>query len=86
MSAFLLPLWFACPQAEKFQRLKCQAALTGQRLHRRFRHPFFFSLKKIVSETPSIAVEKGIPNPTGRYSQLIFIRYTDYRNSMRALE
>jgi hypothetical protein len=45
-----------------------------------------FRLNFRLSETPSIAVEKAIQNPTGRYSPLIFARDADYRNVGSALE
>jgi hypothetical protein len=89
MSAFLLPLWFA-----SIFRPRRVSRVIGSWLfppanstYRRFRPRFLhFSLKNLLSETPSIAVEKGIPNPSGRYSQRIFMCNFDYRNIRGILE
>src|SRR6185369_13244709 len=71
MSAFpASSLWIG----EGVQGLWFLAAVADQSRNRHFRRPFLhFGPNFLLSEISSIAVEKGVPQPTGRYSQLIFL-------------
>jgi|UPI00047C4C89 hypothetical protein len=76
MSAFLLPLRFACPQAKKGFKGLCFWLLApaipcagGYGVHSHKLQPRNFLLSEILS----IAVEKAIPNADGRYSKAKFI-------------